>query len=137
MAKKKPASSPPSFEESLEQLETIVRKLEGGQLPLADSLGQYEQGIRHLGLCYKMLVRVEKKVELLSGLDAQGKPLTEPFDDLEEETEDNGDGSQTSSEEPSLAKKRTVRSRRRTSPPRGKPREDAPPSTRDERGSLF
>jgi exodeoxyribonuclease VII small subunit len=80
MSKNKP-KAPLSFEESLEQLEAIIRKLEGGQLPLDDSLEQYEQGIRHLGHCYKTLARVEKKVELLSGFDAQGKPITAPFDD--------------------------------------------------------
>jgi len=148
VAKKKPAA-PPTFEESLEQLEAIVRKLEGGQLPLADSLEQYELGIRHLGWCYKMLTRVEKKVELLRGLDAQGKPLTESFDQLEEEPEDDTGDSRTAEKEPSLVKKRAARSQRRSSPQRKKPpanrspaHGDKPsnmdvPSNMDERGTLF
>jgi exodeoxyribonuclease VII small subunit len=141
VAKKKPAS-PPTFEDSLEQLEAIVRKLEGGQLPLADSLEQYELGIRHLGLCYKMLARVEKKVELLSGLDAQGKPLSEPFDDLEDEPEDDSDTPPTPKKGPSLAKNRAARGRRRSSPPRKNPPANSSPTninegSMNEGGTLF
>ncbi len=142
VAKKKPASLP-SFEESLAQLETIVRKLEGGQLPLADSLEQYERGIRHLGMCYKMLARVEKKVELLTGLDAQGMPKTESFHDLEDELENDTDNPQASPKGASLTKKRAVRSRRRSSPPRKKPATGGSPSSMDsssnidEGGTLF
>jgi len=142
VAKKKP-TFPPTFEESLEQLEAIVRKLEGGQLPLADSLEQYELGIRHLGWCYKMLTQVEKKVELLRGLDSQGKPLTESFDDLEEEPEEGAEDSRAVEKEPSLAKKRVARSRRRSSPDGKKlpanrsPAHGDKPSNMDERGTLF
>jgi exodeoxyribonuclease VII small subunit len=71
----------PSFEESLEQLEAIVRRLEDGQLPLAESLDQYEQGVRHLKACYTLLEQAERRIELLSGTDDQGAPVTEPFDD--------------------------------------------------------
>lgn len=113
MSKKKP-SAPPSFEESLEQLEAIIRKLEGGQLPLDDSLEQYEQGIRHLGLCYKTLARVEKKVELLSGFDAQGKPLTVPFDDgtSSDDEVNNSEYNSPSRKSPTLKKKKTVKKER-------------------------
>ena len=71
----------PSFEESLEQLEAIVRRLEDGQLPLAESRDQYEQGVRHLKACYTLLEKAERRIELLSGTDDQGRPVTEPFDD--------------------------------------------------------
>ena len=134
MAKKKPAS-PPTFEESLDQLEAIVRKLEGGQLPLADSLEQYELGIRHLGLCYKMLARVEKKVEILSGLDAQGNPLAEPFDDFEDEPKDASDTPPTPQKGPSTAKNRAARGRRRSSPPRNNPPANSSPSNVNEGGT--
>jgi exodeoxyribonuclease VII small subunit len=148
VVKKKPAS-PPAFEESLEQLEAIVGKLEGGQLPLGDSLEQYELGIRNLRLCYKMLSHVEKKVELLSGLDVQGKPLTEPFGDLEEEPENDSDNLLTRKKGASLAKKGASRSRRRSSPAGKKPPTNLSPTDTgspssidastniDEGGTLF
>jgi len=82
MAKKKIAKSKqPSFEESLDELETIVTKLEGGQLPLADSLEQYESGVKHLKSCYDQLSAAERRIELVSRVDASGQPQTEPFDD--------------------------------------------------------
>ena len=40
-AKQAAAERKSSFEESLEQLEAIVRRLEDGQLPLAEALNQY------------------------------------------------------------------------------------------------
>jgi len=82
MAKKKPAKSPAaSFEASLAQLEAIVAKLEGGQLGLADSLSEYEQGVKHLKLCYDQLTAAERRIELVTRVDASGKPQTEAFDD--------------------------------------------------------
>ena len=82
MAKKKTAKSKaPAFEESLAELEAIVGKLEGGQLPLADALEQYEQGVKHLRSCYDRLSAAERRIELVSQVDASGKPQTEAFDD--------------------------------------------------------
>ncbi len=82
MAKKKIAKSKrPSFEESLAELETIVAKLEGGQLGLADTLGEYELGVKHLKSCYDQLSAAERRIELVTQVDADGKPRTEAFDD--------------------------------------------------------
>jgi len=82
VAKKKAAKAKqPSFEESLQQLEAIVAKLEDGKLGLADSLEQYEQGVQHLRACYEMLSQAERRIELVSGLDSAGRPRTEPFED--------------------------------------------------------
>ena len=90
MAKKEPAASdpgaaeqPPAFEESLQQLEQIVRQLEDGQLGLTESLERYETGVQHLRQCYRALETAERKIELLVGVDADGNPLTEPFDEAE------------------------------------------------------
>jgi exodeoxyribonuclease VII small subunit len=47
-----------------------------------------------------VLERVERKIELLSGMDAEGNPITEPFDE---------------SEDASLEDKAAARGRRRTS----------------------
>lgn len=70
-----------SFEQALGQLEQIVHKLEDGELDLSVALEQYEQGVKHLRHCFNLLGQAERKIELLTGLDAQGNPITEPFGD--------------------------------------------------------
>lgn len=89
MAKKKPAAREEcvaSFEESLEELEKIVAELESGKLGLSDALARYEQGVKHLKACQQLLERAERKIELLSGVDADGNPITQPFDEAELDT---------------------------------------------------
>lgn len=87
MAKKKTvvkdAADAPSFEQSLGELETIVGELESGKLGLSDALVRYEEGVQHLKSCHQLLQRAERKIELLSGVDADGNPITEPFDEAE------------------------------------------------------
>jgi exodeoxyribonuclease VII small subunit len=85
VSKKKPATdaSAPSFEDSLTELETIVGELESGKLGLAEALAQYEQGVKHLKACHGLLERAERRIEILSGVDAAGKPVTKPFDEQE------------------------------------------------------
>ena len=82
--RKKPSSSKlspgkPSFEESLKALESVVHKLEGGQLPLDLSLEQYEVGVCHLKVCYEMLEDAERRIELVRDVDAEGTASCEPF----------------------------------------------------------
>ncbi len=81
----------PTFEQALEQLEAIVHDLEEGRIGLAESLSRYEQGIKLLKQCYGLLQRAERRIELLSSADSQGRAETEPFDDqvmsLEEKTQ--------------------------------------------------
>ena len=69
-----------SFEEAMAKLEETVRQLEDGGTPLADALAQYEQGIGHLKTCYAMLQHAQRRIEILSGVDAQGNPITEPLE---------------------------------------------------------
>ena len=73
--------TPPTFEQSLARLEQIVQQLEDGRTDLAASLSGYEEGVKLLRQCHALLERAERKIELLSGVDADGNPLTEPFDD--------------------------------------------------------
>ena len=73
-----------TFESSLEELEQIVRQLEGGDLPLDRSLELFEQGVRLSRECQKRLDEAERKVEiLLRGNDGGYKPT--PFEEPEEE----------------------------------------------------
>ncbi len=75
-----PSTDCPSFEEALSHLETIVHELEEGQIGLADALTRYEHGVKLLKQCYGLLEGAERKIELLSGFDAAGNAVTEPYD---------------------------------------------------------
>jgi exodeoxyribonuclease VII small subunit len=70
-----------SFEQALEQLETIVHALEEGRLGLGESLAHYENGVKLLKRCHGLLERAERRIELVSGVDGQGRGLTEAVDD--------------------------------------------------------
>ena len=71
----------PCFEDTLIELETIVRELEEGEIGLAQGLARYEEGVKMLKQCYQMLERVERRIELLNRVDSDGGAHSEPFDD--------------------------------------------------------
>src|SRR5690606_37039438 len=58
MARKKAVD----FETSLAELQTLVERLESGELSLEDSLGAFEQGIRLTRDCQAALAQAEQKV---------------------------------------------------------------------------
>ena len=53
------------FETALKKLEDIVKRLEGGDLSLDDSLKAFEDGVKYAAFCTKKLNEAEEKVELL------------------------------------------------------------------------
>ena len=57
---------PASFENALEELETVVEQLEGGELTLEESLTLYERGIALGDHCQKSLDAAEQKVRILT-----------------------------------------------------------------------
>ena len=68
-----------SFEESLARLEQIVKLLEKGDAPLAESLGLFEEGTGLIRSCGKLLDEAEQKVvKLRKGPD--GAPEELPFE---------------------------------------------------------
>lgn len=69
------------FESAMNSLEEIVHDLEGGQMGLNDSLARYEEGVRHLKHCFELLSRAEKRIAILTGVDADGNPLTQELID--------------------------------------------------------
>jgi exodeoxyribonuclease VII small subunit len=54
-----------SFEASLKQLETIIGKLEKGDLPLEESVRLFEEGVRLSNACKADLESAEGKVQML------------------------------------------------------------------------
>lgn len=59
-------TKPIQFEKSMAELQEIVMQLEKGELPLEDSLKQFEQGITIARQCQTILNQAEQKIELLS-----------------------------------------------------------------------
>ena len=55
-----------SFEESIKELTNIVGKIEQGQIPLQDSLQQYERGMALIKHCRTILNKAEKRIEKIS-----------------------------------------------------------------------
>lgn len=68
-----------TFEQALAELEKIVRDLEEGKTGLEESLARYEQGVALLRRCYGQLRAVEQRIVELTGLNAEGQPVTRPF----------------------------------------------------------
>src|SRR5262249_51872433 len=69
-----------TFEQSLADLERVVRDLEDGQLGLEDALARYEAGVGLLKRCYAQLHQAETRILLLAGVASRGPPITEPFE---------------------------------------------------------
>jgi len=72
--------NPPSFEDSLAELQQIAHELEEGSLGLEQSLGRFERGIALLRQCYRTLEQAEQRIEILTGFDAAGNAVAAPFD---------------------------------------------------------
>ncbi|HAU1151238.1 TPA: exodeoxyribonuclease VII small subunit [Legionella pneumophila] len=58
------------FEQSITELEEIVRQLEKGELTLEESLKQFEKGISLARRCQNALNQAEQKIETLTGTDS-------------------------------------------------------------------
>jgi exodeoxyribonuclease VII small subunit len=69
-----------SFERAIEELESIVRRLEDGKVPLEESVAIYERGEALRRRCEDLLRQAEARVQKIT-LDASGNPTgTEPLD---------------------------------------------------------
>jgi exodeoxyribonuclease VII small subunit len=66
-----------TFESCLEELEKVVKELEGGDLPLERSLELFERGMGLSESCRKQLEQAETRVEML--IRKEGKMTAEPF----------------------------------------------------------
>ena len=82
-----PRAKSSDFEKAFQELEEIVRRLEGEELPLDESLQLFERGIQLSRLCNQKLEEVEKKIELILA-DAKGQPVVKPFEEREEADDD-------------------------------------------------
>lgn len=73
-------SGVPDFERSLAELESIVDKLEAGDLSLDESLQQFERGVQLTRLCQAALRQAEQKIEILMRKSDSNEFEIAPFD---------------------------------------------------------
>ena len=69
-----------SFEDALKELDQIVSKLEGGDVPLEESIKVYTRGTQLQRHCQDKLKSAEAKIEKLSLVSAGQPSGTEPLD---------------------------------------------------------
>ena len=74
------ASDKLSFEESIQELSSIVEKLEAGDLPLEQAVTLFEQGMAIIRTSQQQLQQATRKVEKLLAVYEDGSVRTEPFD---------------------------------------------------------
>ena len=68
------------FERAIEELETIIKRLEEGKVPLEESVAIYERGEALKQHCETLLKAAEARIEKIT-LSRDGKPTgTEPLD---------------------------------------------------------
>ncbi len=70
---KKPKT--PDFESALHELESIVERMEKGELTLEESLQQFERGVLLTRTCQQSLQDAEQKVQILLKKDAISAPV--------------------------------------------------------------
>ncbi len=69
-----------TFETALKELESIVKEMESGELPLEEAVKKYELGIKQSRFCIDLLDKTEKKISQLTK-DATGGIDKIPFKD--------------------------------------------------------
>ena len=71
-----------SFEERLQAVQEIISRIEGGTIPLEESVQQYEEGMKQLNALDEELNGISRRLTVLqSGKD--GQPEEVPAEDLE------------------------------------------------------
>jgi len=79
----KPDAAPATFETGLQQLESIVKEMESGDLPLERALELFERGTKLSEICRKQLEDAETRVEILmkraTSAPGEGKMQPQPF----------------------------------------------------------
>ena len=80
------------FEAAIAELETIVKKLEEGDLSLETSLQLYERGVQLSRFCHAQLEQAEKRIEILN---ERGELRAAPAALVEDDDPSTGSGQAT------------------------------------------
>lgn len=75
------ANEAPDFEAAIKELETLVEKLESGDLGLAESLSHFESGVRLSRQCHSLIDRARQTVEMLSDIEDEASATALPVSD--------------------------------------------------------
>lgn len=75
---KKKSPTPPDFESALKELESLVARMEQGDISLEESLACFERGIGLTRACQQSLKDAEQKVQML--IEKNGQEELRPFD---------------------------------------------------------
>jgi len=76
-------STSPDFEQSLNELETLVEQMEQGDTSLEQSLELFERGIKLTRSCQESLKKAEQRVQQL--VEKNGDSVLEAFADSDED----------------------------------------------------
>ena len=72
------------FEDALQELESLVEKLEGGEHSLEESLVQFERGMLLSKFCQSALTDAEKKIKILTAGNEESDPKAGDLQDFEQ-----------------------------------------------------
>ncbi|MBQ3120702.1 MAG: exodeoxyribonuclease VII small subunit [Peptococcaceae bacterium] len=53
-----------TFEQAMEQLELVVRRLDNGELPLEDAITSFKDGLEYIKVCQEKLNKAEGKLAM-------------------------------------------------------------------------
>jgi len=73
----KPAAKPLTFEQALDELDALVRRMESGELTLDESIAAYRRGAELARYCQTRLTQAELEIKQLEG------DLLKPLDPAE------------------------------------------------------
>jgi exodeoxyribonuclease VII small subunit len=79
-----------NFEEAIKELTGIVGKIEQGQIPLQESIDQYEKGMLLIKHCREILLKAEKRIENIT--ESDDKKTRESDGREQEQISPEGDG---------------------------------------------
>ncbi len=82
-----PPAAPFDFEQAMAELETVVARLEQGDVPLEEALKAFERGVALTRACQEALAAAEQKVEILLAR-PDGSHAAMPFEDGAADEED-------------------------------------------------
>lgn len=75
------ANQSKSFEENMKRLETIVRSMERGDVPLEESLKLFQEGVELVRSCGKLLDDAQLQVKTITAA-SDGKPMEEELENV-------------------------------------------------------
>ena len=85
MTEDKQAQVAIDFEKALAELETLVERMERGELSLEDSLKHYERGVELGRACQRALDSAEQRINILAERDGEEDTLEDLSPDVEDD----------------------------------------------------